>query len=139
MILYLEDYLFFRRGDKLFLSIMDFAIAFVLVERWPLSTWVVVLCLAGGVAWTALWHVRWLRRHKAFDSAYPRPRTVSLLGRIHLGYYWAQYTLGVLGLSMVVLMATGARTWSFMVVPGLFAAILYYVMLYADVRAGRAP
>lgn len=117
---------------------MDFAIAFVLVEKWPLPAWTVVLCLAAGVAWTALCHQVWLRRRKAFDSAYPRPRTVSLLGRIHLGYYWTQYTSGFLGLSMVVLMMTGARPWSLMVVPGLLGVGLYYVAFYRDVSAGRA-
>jgi len=45
-ILYLEDYNFFKWGDNWFLSLMDFAIAFVLVERWPLpALWTLLLCL----------------------------------------------------------------------------------------------
>jgi len=118
---------------------MDFAIAFILVERWPLSFWVGALCLLAAVAWTAFWHYQWLRRRKAFDSAYPAPKTVSLLGRTHLGYFWVQYALGFLGLAVVILMVIGVRPWSFMVAPGLLAAGLYFVTLYTDVRAGRAP
>lgn len=136
-ILYLEDYLFFRRGDKWFLSIMDFAVAFVLVEGWPLSAWVVVLCLVGGVAWTALWHRIYLGKSHRPDSAYPFTGVVSLLGRIHLLYFGAQYTLGFMGIGMVVLMALGERQWSPVVFPGLLAVGGYFVTFFSDYMAGR--
>ena len=138
-ILYLGDYNFFKYGNKWFLSAMDFAIAFVLVERWPLPWLIAVLCLLAGIAWTALWHRVYLGRKKAFDSAYPMPRTVSLLGRIHLGYFWAQYVLGFMGLGMVVLMALGQRPWSPAAFLGIAAGLGYFATLLSDYVAGRAP
>jgi hypothetical protein len=139
-ILYLRDYNFFTWGDMGFVSVMDFAIAFILTENWPLFLWVVLLCLVAGAALTAAFHRIWLKRQKAFDSCYPTPNRVSLVGRVHLGYFWAQYTTGFLGLSMVILMGIGEKPWSFMVVPGLLAAALYFVTLYnSAMQAGRTP
>lgn len=136
-ILYLEDYNFFKLGDKWFLSLMDFAIAFVLVERPFLPVWVVGLCLLAGVAWTALWHQIYLGESHRPDSAYPFTGVVSLLGRIHLLYFGAQYILGFMGVGMGVSMAMGERSWSAVVFVGLAAGLGYFATLFSDFVAGR--
>jgi len=137
-ILYFWDYNYFRWGNLLLLSIMDFAIAFVLVERWPLPLWAVVLCLLAGLVWTFWWHKRWVRRTKGFDSVYG-PQGMSSLGILFLSYFWGQYALGFVGGAMVILMVMNSKEWSFMAIPGLIAATLYFVALYSDARAGRTP
>ena len=136
-ILYLEDYNFFKWGDRWCLSVMDFAIAFVLVERWPLSVWAVFLCFLVGVVWTALWHRIYLGESHRPDSAYPFTGVVSLLGRIHLVYFGAQYILGFMGIGMMILMALGQRSWSPVTFVGLAAGLGYFATLFSDFAAGR--
>jgi hypothetical protein len=138
-ILYLKYYNFFRWGDRWFLSIMDFAIVFVLVERWPLFLWIMGLCSLAGVVWTGLWHWIYLKPSHNPDSCYPYAGVVSSLGRIHLVYFGAQYILGFMGIGMVVLMAGGQRPWSPVAFVGLGAGLGYFVMLLSDFVAGRAP
>jgi len=136
-ILYLKDYNFFKWGDFWFLSAMDFAIAYVLVERWPLPAWIAVSCFLAGVFWTALWHWIYMLPSHNPDSAYPQTGVVSRVGRIHLVYFAAQYILGFIGIGMVVLMAMGERQWSPAAFVGLAAGLGYFAMLFSDFLAGR--
>ncbi|OHA64891.1 MAG: hypothetical protein A2843_00040 [Candidatus Wildermuthbacteria bacterium RIFCSPHIGHO2_01_FULL_48_27b] len=137
-ILYLEDYNFFKWGDNWFLSLMDFAIAFVLVERWPLpALWTLLLCLLVGLVWTAIWHRIWLSWGYTPASFYPHSGVTSPAGRIHLVYYGAQWIFGFVGLAMIVLMAMGQRAWSPDAFLGLGAAACYFVTFFSDLAVGR--
>ncbi|MCP6726628.1 MAG: hypothetical protein KJI69_01125 [Patescibacteria group bacterium] len=136
-ILYLQDLNFFKWGDRWFLSIMDFAIAFVLVERWPLPIWVVTVCFLVGIAWTALWHRIYLGPRQIPNSLYPYIGAVSLVGRIHLAYFAAQYILGFMGIAMVVLMIMGERQWSPAVFVAFVAGFGYFATLISDFVAKR--
>ena len=139
---YLQEYNFFEWGDIVFLSMMDFAIAFVLVGQWSLPAWIVALCFLLGIAWTAVSHWIWLQPRHIPDSFYPYSGVVSPLGRMHLVYFGAQYILGFMGIGMIVLMVRGERPWSIDasagIVVGLAAALAYFITLLSDIRAGRA-
>lgn len=136
-ILYWWDFNFFKWGDIWFLSIMDFAIAFILVERWSLSVWIVILCFLIGIAWTALLHRIYLGPWHIPDSCYPYIGVVSLVGRIHLSYFATQYILGFMGIGMVVLMIMGEREWSAAVFVAFIAGFGYFATLTSDFVAGR--
>ena len=136
-ILYMKDYNFFMWGDRVFLTIMDFAIFYVLVQGWPLAANAVVISMFGAVIWASIWDATWMKPSHRPDSFYPWTGAVSLLGMIHLVYCGVQYALGFMGLWMVGYMVAGLRPWSLVAAVGLFAAAVYYVILAVEWRRGK--
>ena len=133
-ILRMKSYNFFMLGDRVFVTLMDFAILYVLTQGWPLSLGAVAISVLVAFAWTAIWHDIWMK---------PRHRVVSLLGKVHLVYFATQYMLGFMGLWMVGYMLAGYRLWSgvvaVVVTVGLASATAYFVTLSSDIGKFKRP
>lgn len=136
-ILHVKDYNFFMWGNRLVITIMDFAILYVLVQGWPLAAKAIVISMFGAVVWTGIWDTIWRRPSHRPDSFYPLSGVVSRLGRIQLVYFSVQYFLGFMGLWMVGYMLAGYRPWSWVAAIGLISAAVYYMILGADFLAGK--
>ncbi len=138
-ILCLMDFTFFRWGDRLFLTIMDSAIAVMVVAAWPLS-WMAWVISAGMVLiWTIFWHFRWVNRTKVFDSLYPARGKTSLVGWAHLPYLWLQYFFGLVSLWALLTSYREVSPWVVIwgVVGVVAAACYFWTLLWVDRKAGR--
>lgn len=136
-ILHLKDYNFFMVGDIVWVSVMDFAILYVLTDGWPLSVMAITVCVLAALVWTGLWHFIWLQPSHRPDVLYPRAGEVSLLGQIHLVYFFVQYALGFLGLWIMMYMVLGFRPWSWAAALGLLAAGVYFLILWSEFARGK--
>ena len=132
-ILCMRDRNFYIYRNFICVTIIDFAILYVLVREWPPSIYAVLISVLMAGVWTVIWHSIWLSPRHMPNSFYPRAGVVSLLGKVHLLYFAVQYFLGFLGLWMVGYMMVGLRPWLWVVVvSGLFAAGVYFSTLGWD-------
>ncbi len=134
---YLKNYQFFMIGDRFCLTIMDFAILYILVQGWPLSAEAVVISAVVALVWTIIWHLVWLLPSHRPDVFYPKTGVISKLGKIHLVYFGIQYALGFMGLWMTMYMWAGLRPLLWIAGLGLVAAGVYYAILIWDWRKGK--
>lgn len=131
-VLYLEDYMFFRLGDRIALSVMDFAIAGTLWTRGLPSIQAIIACIAIGCVITLASHMFWLHiRKNEPDSGYSS-KGVSKVGLVHLPYYGAQWIAGLIGLAVIYNMARGGIPWSPLAIVGIAAAVVYFLALGLD-------
>ncbi len=124
---YLADSLSFRVGDRYALSVMDFAIAFVLYTRGLPSVQRLMVCVVIGLAWAAVSQTFQLFRHEP-DSSSPGKMRVSKVGWVHLPYYTVQYIAGFIGLAVVYSMVRSEVPWSPLAIVGLAGAGVYFLI-----------
>lgn len=136
-ILRMKDYNCFMLGDRLFVSMMDACILYILVRGWPLSVNAVAISASAVVVWTAIRHDIWMEPRHRPDSFYPRAGVVSALGKIHLVYFAGQYMLGAMGLWMIGYMMAGLRPWSWVAAVAVASAMAYFVTLASDLAQGK--
>ena len=134
--LYLQDFYTTLWGDYVGISAMDFGVTWLIQEQVP-SIFVLLgspLIALGVTIWS---HLSWMGPTHIPDAGYPAPGKVSLMGRVHLYYYFVQFTIALIGIWMVGTIAVGSRQWSIAAAIGLTGGLFYVLMLLLDIKTGR--
>lgn len=134
--LYQQDFYTTLWGDYIGLSATDLGVIWLIQEHVP-SMFVIVGCPLVALAVTIWCHLTWMGPTHKPDAGYPAPGTVSFTGRIHILYFFVQFTLALIGVWMVGTIVVAARPWSVAAGIGLAGGSLYVLMWVLDVKTGR--
>lgn len=127
----IENYCTTSWGDLLALWLIDFAIGEEIAEGIPLT--VLFISLIAGVVITMFCQREWMGSWHKPDWAYPRKGEISLAGKIHLGYFFAQLTIVIAGALFLVI---GSLSLWQIAVAGIGGG-LYVLAIFLDITSGR--
>jgi len=132
--MYLEDFRTVVLGDTLGLSAINFAVVTILLRNpLPLPLLGLIGCIFVGAGAMLLFHLSC----RGPWAGYPGTEGTSLVGKLHLIYYWVQMTVAASGLWMIVLMISGRIPWSIEAIVWLCGGLFYLVTLATDIQTGR--
>lgn len=135
--LYLQDFWTNTWGDILGLSLVDYAVTFLIQDTWPLDSFGIAACIGVGAIATAVFLVACLgKRHKP-DAGYSKTGKVSLAARMHLLYFAVQVAVSAIGLWIIGLMLLGWIPWTLGAFLGMGGGAVFILTFVLDVRTGR--
>lgn len=119
-------------GDLIGITLIDWSAGYELSSMTP-SLWLVTLAMLVGFAGTTAFHMRCLSPRHRPDFGYPKIGRISMTGRAHTLYLFAQSSLSAL---MLLLLGTGELRGTTLAV-GLAGGAVYVASFLCDCYTGR--
>jgi hypothetical protein len=130
-VLYLVDFRSVVIGDLIGLSFVDFGFGMTIPDSIP-SVSIILTALVIAFLSALMAHALWLSLNRQHSSSYPRPGKVTLVGILHLVYYFIQFTVVVLAIHFLII---GNVLMPKLII--LIGGVIYGIAFLDDTLSGR--